>query len=245
MNSRHIIFSIATGAVLIAVIAYFPSIIPFGDVVTQTPTGRATVDSRLTQYSETSRSRLVPLFKRAKVDYPPQQVVLLGLKEEKRLEIYARNSDSENWKFVTQKPILAASGKMGPKLREGDLQVPEGFYQVESLNPNSAFHLSLRVSYPSAEDKEIAAKEKRTNLGGDIMIHGGAGSVGCIAMGDEVAEDLFVLAAESERENIKIVICPLDFRRAELPEDASRPQWVSKRYEKLKSFCQTLIQSQD
>jgi murein L,D-transpeptidase YafK len=243
MNSRHAIMLVALSATLVGALAYFPSIIPLGDVVTQKSTGRATVASRLNQYGEVSRSRLAPFFSAAKANYPPQQVVLLALKEEKRLELYARNSDAESWKLVIEKPILAASGKMGPKLREGDLQVPEGFYRVESLNPNSAFHLSLRVSYPSAEDKEVAAMEKRTNLGGDIMIHGGAGSVGCLAMGDEFAQDLFVMAAESERENIQIVICPLDFRKENVPHDANRPQWVSKRYAKLKNFCQTLTSS--
>lgn len=69
-------------------------------------------------------------------------------------------------------PILAASGSIGPKLRESDMQVPEGVYQIESLNPNSQFHLSLRVNYPNEFDREQARIDGRAQLGGDIMIHG-------------------------------------------------------------------------
>ena len=67
-------------------------------------------------------------------------------------------------------PIRAASGALGPKLREGDRQVPEGVYDIESLNPNSRFHVALRVGYPNAFDRQMAGREGRTALGGDIMI---------------------------------------------------------------------------
>src|SRR5690606_33287906 len=100
------------------------------------------------------------------------------------------------WVAVHQYPVLAASGQAGPKLREGDRQVPEGFYAIESLHPNSRFHLALRVNYPNQSDRQRAAEDGRTNLGGDIMIHGSNASVGCLAMGDPAAEDLFVLVAD-------------------------------------------------
>src|SRR5204863_8498878 len=65
------------------------------------------------------------------------------------------------------------------------LPISEGIYPIESLNPNSRFHLSLRIGYPNAFDRAQAAKEKRTNLGGDIMIHGNSVSIGCLAMGED------------------------------------------------------------
>ena len=68
-------------------------------------------------------------------------------------------------------PILAASGVLGPKLREGDKQVPEGIYGAEALNPNSKFHLSIRLNYPNTFDRRMAQSDGRTQLGGDIMIH--------------------------------------------------------------------------
>ena len=138
--------------------------------------------------------------------------------------------------------IQKASGTIGPKLRLGDYQVPEGFYQVESLNPNSKFHLSLRVSYPSREDKTQAQLDGRDmdHLGGDIMIHGSNQSVGCLAMGDDGAQDLFVLAADTLNSPIDVWMCPVDFRVRSVPDDASRPTWVSARYAKLKAALQQL-----
>ncbi len=196
--------------------------------------GKATVADRVAQYGPTVNARWNPFFQTASVLYPPQKLVLVGLKQEKRLEVYAANNDGTP-RFIRSFPMLAASGKLGPKLHEGDLQVPEGIYRIESLNPNSAFHLALRVSYPNAEDRTQAALDKRTELGGDIMIHGSNASIGCLAMGDQAAEDLFVLAARTGIENIQVLLCPLDFRVRDVPPDAKRPAWVEARYRQLKA----------
>ena len=199
---------------------------------------RHTVSTRLDQFGNTTQARWAPYFKRANVNYPPSKVLFLAFKEEKKLEVWALD---ERPKWVRTLPITRASGGIGPKLREGDFQVPEGFYELESFNPNSAFHVSLRVNYPSSEDKEIARNENRSlsELGGNIMIHGGAASIGCLAMGDEAAEDLFALAALTGRENVEIVISPLDFRERDVPNE-SRPVWLRERYAKLRRFVQTL-----
>ncbi len=158
--------------------------------------------------------RLRPDFERAGVAYPPPRLVMLAFKREKRLELHA-SAELGQFHFVRSYPILAASGGDGPKLREGDSQVPEGFYRIELLNPNSRYHLSLRVDYPNAEDRAQAPAEGRDlgNLGGDIMIHGGAASIGCLAMGDPAAEDLFVLAARTGLDHVEVVIVPRDMRR--------------------------------
>jgi murein L,D-transpeptidase YafK len=58
------------------------------------------------------------------------------------------------WKEAARYRVLGASGGPGPKLRQGDQQVPEGFYEIESLNPNSLYHLAIRVNYPNAEDRK-------------------------------------------------------------------------------------------
>jgi len=121
-------------------------------------------------------------------------------------------------------------------LREGDQQVPEGIYSIESLNPNSSYHLSLRVNYPNVFDREQAAREGRTNLGGDIMIHGGAVSVGCLAMGDEAAEDLFVLAADTGLTNITVILSPVDFRKGQrVPQTGAVPPWTASLYQTIQS----------
>lgn len=166
------------------------------DAVVQRASGMKTVSDRMAQYGPSARSRFVDLFEKAKVSYPPRGLVLVGLKQERGLEVYAKGSDDQ-WRFIRSYPIKAASGQLGPKLREGDCQVPEGFYAIESLNPNSSFHLALRVGYPNATDKAMAKADGRLKPGSDIMIHGDGGSIGCISISDEAIEEIFVMSAET------------------------------------------------
>lgn len=193
-----------------------------------------TVADRVAEYGPAARGRLKPYFDKIKQVYPPRRVTFIGIKDEQVLQLYLASSN-EAPRFVREYPILAASGDPGPKLREGDQQVPEGLYRIESLNPNSRFHLSLRVNYPNEFDRVQARKEKRTNLGGDIMIHGNAVSIGCLAMGDEAAEDLFVLAADAGVENITVILTPVDFRKRAMPAGATNlPAWTVGLYDQLK-----------
>jgi hypothetical protein len=199
-------------------------------------TAASSLASRLSQYRPAARARLQPFFETAEVTYPPARVVLLALKQEKILEVYAAATNGV-LRFVHAYPMLAASGSSGPKLREGDQQVPEGIYPVESLNPNSKFHLALRLGYPNAFDLEQARLDGRDNLGSDIMIHGGAASVGCLAVGDEAAEDLFVLAADAGLNAVTVIISPVDFRKtADIPSPPTNlPPWTASLYQTLKS----------
>jgi murein L,D-transpeptidase YafK len=162
-------------------------------------------------------------------------VTPVALKQEKQFEVYASGHDSA-MRFVRAYPIAAASGSAGPKLRNGDRQVPEGIYAIESLNPNSRFHLALRVGYPNTFDREMAARDARGDLGSDIMIHGGSGSIGCLAMGDEAAEDLFVLAADVGIEKVTLILAPGDLRRRSesAPRDSTaEPAWLGQLYERI------------
>lgn len=201
---------------------------------------RKSVADRLAQYGDAGRKRLNPFFVRAQVGYPPKQLVLAGFKAENQLQVYAAASNGV-FCLVRSYPILAASGRPGPKLKEGDQQVPEGVYPIESLNPNSRFHLALRVGYPNAFDREQAKREGRSNLGGDIMIHGSAVSIGCLAMGDEAAEDLFVLAADTGLRNILVVLSPVDFRLSKIvPPNASLPPWTEQLYAGIRARLKEL-----
>lgn len=194
-----------------------------------------TVEQRLAQYGYAVATRLSPVFTAAKVDYPPHEVAYVAFKDLRQLQVYARNSRTARWKFVKLYPVLAASGKPGPKLLEGDRQVPEGLYQAEFLNANSRFHLSIRLNYPNEFDRRMALRDNRTRLGGDIMIHGNEVSIGCLAMGDEAAEDLFILAAQVGKEHTRIVVSPTDFRlRAGAPSH-QLPLWTTQLYNDLRS----------
>ena len=112
--------------------------------------------------------------------------------------------------------------------------MPEGIYGVESLNPNSHYHLALHVDYPNSFDREKAKADGRAQLGGDIMIHGSNVSIGCVAMGDAVAEDLFVLSALVGIKQVRLLFCPFDFRLTKNGLAGSDlPSWAPELYDNL------------
>jgi hypothetical protein len=199
---------------------------------------RVSVEHHVAQYGARVDARLRPEFERTGVSYPPAEVALLAFKDVRAMEVYARGSANDAWTHVTDYPVLGASGKLGPKLTEGDRQVPEGVYQVELLNPNSRFHLSLRLNYPNDFDRRMGAADGRTDLGTDIMIHGSSSSIGCLAMGDDAAEDLFVLAARVSCERVRVVIAPTDFRVNPAGVDVREPRWVPVLYANLSEELQ-------
>ena len=188
-----------------------------------------TIENVVASYGYLAEIRMKPYFMRAEVSYPPKEIVLLATKEEKALELWARNDG--DFTFIRSYPISKASGGPGPKLREGDKQVPEGIYRITHLNPNSQFHLSMRLDYPNSYDLMRAAKEGRTNPGGDIYIHGKAQSTGCLAIGDIAVEELFVLVNTVGTEQASVVIAPHDPRRQPLNGFASNlPLWAVELY---------------
>ncbi len=170
-NNRYFLLIASFFLIFFTSVTYRAELIHTLSLLSSYLNGKASLDDRLTLYGDTARERLKPFFQNSQIQYPPKELLLLALKAEKRLELYARNQESD-FVFIRDYKILAASGVLGPKLREGDFQVPEGVYRISYLNPNSRYHLSLRINYPNDLDRKIAQKEGRTNLGGDIMIHG-------------------------------------------------------------------------
>ncbi len=194
-----------------------------------------TVDDRLAGFGAAADARWRPFFARAGAPYPPASATFAVFTDTKELVVYAPGHDGRP-RRIRALPILAASGGPGPKLREGDHQVPEGVYAVESLNPNSLYHVALRVNYPNADDRARARADGRTKLGGDIMIHGKACSIGCLAMGDPGAEDLFTLAARTGGANLTLLLCPVDFRiRPDYAPPSDAPAWTTQRYAALRA----------
>lgn len=182
----------------------------------------------LALYGKDARARLRPSFDKARVNYPPKRVALLIFKKERRVALWAKGTGE--WRYVRDYPIHAASGHAGPKLREGDYQVPEGVYVIEHLNPNSTYHLSMKVGYPNAFDRQMAARDRRTRLGGDIFIHGKNLSIGCVAVGDTGIEELFTLVAETGRSNVQVIIAPNDLRTGGAIIHRDAPLWVGQLY---------------
>jgi murein L,D-transpeptidase YafK len=190
--------------------------------------GTRSVDDVMAGLAPKLRTRLMQRFKAHGVSYPPAELTLIAYKQEMRLEVWAPKG--KRWVRVASYPILAASGERGPKLREGDEQVPEGVYRLTQLNPNSKFHLSIRVDYPSQRDKSWADRDQRSNLGGDIFIHGDAVSRGCLAIGDRRIEELFALVADTGLTKSRIIIAP-DRHMRERPK---QPEWVDELYQDVR-----------
>jgi len=187
-------------------------------------TGPRTVADAVAKYGPAARARLKPQFAKANVAYPPKQIAFLVFKREGRFALWV------DGKFIRAYPILAASGHAGPKLRQGDYQVPEGVYRIEFLNPNSSYHLSMKVSYPNEFDRRMAARDSRKNLGGDIFIHGKNVSIGCVALGDPAIEELFTLAADTGPQRIKVIIAPNDLRTGGAVLHETVPLWIGDLY---------------
>ncbi len=178
-------------------------------------------------------ARLGRSFARAGVRFPPSRLHILAFKQERLLELWAE--DGAGPRFIRSYEVQAASGKAGPKLAEGDRQVPEGVYRVTWLNPKSNFYLSMKLDYPNEFDRSKAALDFRTDLGGDIFIHGRDQSIGCLALGDAGIEDLFVLAARVGAEKVKVIIAPNDLRSKAPPTELRySPAWLPELYQKLR-----------
>ncbi|WP_442757011.1 L,D-transpeptidase family protein [Marinicella litoralis] len=204
--------------------------------------GARTVAEVINQYGDAARKVLKPQFTSVGLSYPPQKIALLAFKDRNQLELWASSHDQ--WRQVTDYTIRAASGVLGPKLREGDRQVPEGLYQIIGLNPNSSYHLSMKLNYPNSFDLKWAQLENRDQPGSDIFIHGKAVSIGCLAMGDEVIEQLFTLVADVGKHNVQVIIAPTDPRKTPLVPTVGSPAWVTELYQNITAaFTRFRLQS--
>ena len=135
-------------------------------------------------------------------------------KEESELEVWKLRDDGRYYLLKTY-PICSWSGVLGPKLRQGDKQAPEGFYTItrEQMRPDSKLHLAFNLGYPNNFDKA----HKRT--GDYLMVHGGCTSSGCYAMTDAVVEEIFTLARvalQNGQEEIQIQAFPFRMTAANM-----------------------------
>jgi len=123
---------------------------------------------------------------------PGAPILMRLYKKESELEIWKQ---ARNGRYVHLKtfPICRWSGQLGPKLRQGDRQAPEGFYSVAptQMNPNSSYYLSFDIGYPNAYDRAHGA------TGAYLMVHGICSSAGCYAMTDAAVEEIYALAREA------------------------------------------------
>ena len=142
------------------------------------------------------------------IDFDSLNIFIRAFKQEKIVEIWSKNTTEEKYQLVTTYEVCKSSGKLGPKRREGDYQVPEGGYYIDRLNPKSSYHLSLGLNYPNASDKILSDK---TVPGSDIFIHGRCVTVGCLPMTDDKIKEIYLFAEFAKRsgqEKIPVHIFP-------------------------------------
>ncbi|WP_373552552.1 murein L,D-transpeptidase family protein [Haliscomenobacter sp.] len=124
---------------------------------------------------------------------PGAPIFLRAFKSEQQLEVWIQ--DSAEFRHFRTYPICRVPGLLGPKRKEGDLQVPEGLYWIEVFNPKSSYHLSMGINYPNASDRVLSDPK---NPGGEIYIHGNCVSVGCLPITDEKIRELYLLASDAK-----------------------------------------------
>ena len=147
-------------------------------------------------------------FEGKKLNYSGFHLFIRAFKQEEKLEVWIKEKNAETFTLLHTYDFCSSSGTLGPKRKEGDLQIPEGIYHLNHFNPLSNFYLSLGVSYPNASDK-ILSDAKRP--GGAIYIHGNCVTIGCIPITDDKIKELYVLAVEARnngQEKIPIHIFP-------------------------------------
>ena len=143
-------------------------------------------------------------------------------KASSELELWVE--DGERFSLFKTYPICSYSGDLGPKLKEGDRQSPEGFYSVSAgqLNPNSSYHLSFNLGFPNRYDRSHG------RTGSFLMVHGKCVSIGCYAMTDRGIEEIYLLAEAALKDGqnaFDVHIFPFRMTEEALAEHAGSP-WI-------------------
>ena len=163
--------------------------------------------SRAEQAEQRVKPGLISALKKKDLIYG-NAVFIRIFKSEKALEVWVKQNDK--FALFHTYPICTFSGQLGPKIRQGDGQSPEGFYQVGlgQLNPYSNYHLSFNLGYPNAYERANG------RTGNFLMVHGNCVSIGCYAMGDQNIEEIYTLidaALRGGQKNIDVHIFPFNF----------------------------------
>lgn len=211
---------------------------PLGSPIPEAPLGRAVEGDdgplsflahqlafpRVAGARDSADARLRAAFAEKGVAYPAAEIFLRVFKHERELEVWARGHAHAPFTLVRAYPVCSLPGQLGPKRRLGDLQVPEGFYYIDEFNPRSDFHLSLRVNYPNTADR---LRRSALSLGGDIYIHGGCATVGCVPIEDPNIQELYWLAAQATDAGQRLI--PVHIFPARL--DPANLRWLEETFD--------------
>ncbi len=188
---------------------------------------------RVTESWKKYNDTLAREFRKKNIAYPPKDIYIRAFKSQNEMELWARNNENSEYKLVKTYHICAISGSLGPKRSQGDRQVPEVYYFIEDFNPKSDYYLSLRLNYPNYSD-QIMGNDK---LGGDIYIHGGCVTVGCMPMTNEGIQEIYTVCLNAKlngQQYIPVHVFPtrltkngMNYLFHEYPHDLVRQQFWS------------------
>ena len=136
------------------------------------------------------------------------EIFIRAFKKEDLVELWIKGSDVDTFALFKTYKICSSSGVLGPKRKQGDKQIPEGVYYINEFNPVSNYHLSLGINYPNKSDSILGEKD---NLGGEIYIHGGCESIGCMPVTTRRIKELYVIAMQARylgQQKIPVIIYP-------------------------------------
>lgn len=160
-----------------------------------------------TAYSEKEEG-MQQLLREKAVSISDFDIYIRIFKQEKQLELWGKNKSTDSFELIKIYDICRTSGGPGPKRKQGDLQIPEGFYHIDIFNPASSFYLSLGINYPNKSDRILG---KQGSLGGDIFIHGDCVTIGCVPITDDQIKELYVFCVEAKdkgQNKIPVTIFP-------------------------------------
>ncbi len=148
------------------------------------------------------------------LEYEVHNIYIRAFKQEKVLQVWIQQHVEEDYFLLKEYLFCSSSGQLGPKLKEGDEQIPEGFYFINKFNPTSDYYLSLKVNYPNPSD---LGRADRARPGGGIFIHGKCVTIGCIPITDDGIKELYwlsVQAYDNGQKNIPVHIFPFKYDHA-------------------------------
>ena len=136
-----------------------------------------------------SETRALIASKNMSVESP---ILVRIFKEESELEIWKKDYSGRFVRLKTY-PICRWSGDLGPKIRQGDRQAPEGFYTITpgQMNPDSNYYLAFNLGFPNAFDRAHGRS------GAFLMVHGNCSSAGCYSMSDAQMAEIYALGREA------------------------------------------------
>jgi len=174
--------------------------------------------TRVKHAYQVKEQKMIKLLQEKGISKDQFELFIRGLKNERKLEVWAKSRKDKQFKLLVVYPFCESSGTLGPKRKEGDLQIPEGFYMIDRYNPESNFYMSLEVNYPNQADRILGDKK---NPGGLIYIHGNCVTVGCIPLGDDNIMELYVLAVKARnygQMNIPVHLFPFKMDDKQMAE---------------------------